>query len=357
MMAIRPSLKSMIAGAILCSLAGSLASAAPTVSSVSGTLSSGQTVTISGSGFGSKPQAQPVLWDDFEGGVSGQLVTGQAAKAGRWDSGTGSDMVTYSTTKPRTGKQSAFHNFMSTQNASLAKNMTFDRLYMDFWMLVEYSGNKSRNFKPWRFYGDSDRLQLDYVWLCNGQLTNRVQENAGWSQGDWGGDTYKNNTWMHVQLIYSQSSPGVANGTIRHYVDSKKHGLDSGAIVTQMKAAQFDQIRIGHYWAKDGISDCPSNPGSRVYVDDVYIDTSWARVELGNASTYAASTQREIQVPSSWADGKISVKFNPGKFSSGSTAYLYVTDANNNTSPGIAIKIGDAATEVKPNPPTSVQVE
>jgi len=341
--------------ALLCSAMAPLAIAAPTVSGVSGTLSSGQTVTVNGSGFGSKPQAAPVLWDSFEGGANGSLIQGAAAAVGKWDTGAGSENPVYSTAKAHSGSKSAQNNFVNNYNSSLAKNMTFTRLYMDFWINADYLDQKSRNFKPWRLYGDNDSYQLDYVWLCDGNLMNRVQESAGFSQGDWGGPNYSDNQWMHIQLVYNESSPNVANGTVRHFINSQVAGNDSGAIMTEKTTAHFDQIRIGHYWDRAAVDACPSNSGATVFVDDVYIDTSWARVELGNASTYSGSTHREVQVASAWADGSIAVKFNPGNFASGSTAYLFVTDANNNTSPGIAVKIGDASSSVQPAPPTSLQ--
>ena len=64
--------RALAAGILLCGVAP-LALGAPAISGVSGTLSSGQTVTISGSGFGTKPQAAPLLWDDFEQGTAGGL--------------------------------------------------------------------------------------------------------------------------------------------------------------------------------------------------------------------------------------------------------------------------------------------
>jgi len=344
--------------AVLCLAAAPvLAVGAPSVSGVSGTLSVGQTVTVSGSGFGTKPVAQPLLWDNFEGGTAGKGIQDVPATIGKWDTGAGSENVTYTKAKAHSGVMASQHNFMTAYNASLSKNVQFSRLYMDFWIMASYIDNKSRNFKPWRFYGPNDDYQLDYVWLCSGGLMNRVQGSAGFSQGDWGGPAYSNGKWMHVQLVYNESSPGVANGTIRHFIDSQVAGLDSGAIMTEKVSAHFNQIRIGHYWDQDAVDNCAANSGATVYVDDVYLDTSWARVELGNASTYAGSTHREIQVPSSWADGSVAIKFNPGNFASGTTAYLYVTDANNNTSAGIPVKIGQTGTAVLPNPPSNVTVQ
>jgi hypothetical protein len=338
----------------VCIAAAPLAFASPSITGVAGGLSAGQTVTITGSGFGSKPQAQPVLWDNFENGTIGKQIQNVPAAIGHWDTGAGSENVTYTDAKAHTGKMAARHDFIKPYIASLSKNMTFTRLYMDFWMVVDYVDIKSRNFKPWRLYGDNDNYQLDYLWMCNNaNALGRVQANAHLEVGSWGGPQYSNGGWMHMQLVYNESSPGQADGTVRHFINSQVAGLDSGAVLTQNVPAHFDQIRIGHYWDQPSDQSCPANGGALVYVDDVYIDTSWARVELGDAPTYAASTHREIQVASSWADGSVSVNFNPGTFVAGSTTYLFVTDANNITSPGIPVKIIGG---VAPEPPNSLSV-
>jgi hypothetical protein len=339
-----------------------LALAGPTVGAVSGTLSAGQTVTIAGSGFGSKPTAAPVLWDNFENGTVGGGLQGAPAAIGTWDTGAGSENVSYSNKAAHSGKQAADHNFVTAYNASLAKNMTFTRLYMDFWMVADYNSIQSRNFKPWRLYGDNDNYQLDYVWLCNSNLMNRVQANTGFSVGDYGGPPYANGQWMHFQVTYQQSSPGQADGAVHHFINSQVAGLDSNSVETETASASFSQIRLGHYWDSNSDDACPSNAGAHVYVDDAYIDTSWARVEIGNAPAYADSTHREIQVAKTWSDGSVTVSFNPGSFSAGSTAYVFVTDPNGNTSAGKPITLGGSSggggtPPVRPNPPTNVTVE
>lgn len=220
--------------------------------------------------------------------------------------------------------------------------MTFSRLYLDYWTAVDYVDRISRNFKPWRLYGNNDTLQLLYGWDCHGPLIQRDMQ--GQSLADWGGPRYEKGKWMHVQLVYQASSPGSLDGTIRHAINSEKAGLDSNAVMTRRQNDSFNQIRIGHYWDRAAVDDCPSNGGAIIYTEDMYIDTSWARVELGNASTYTASTHREIQVPTSWADGSVSVTFHPGTFTAGTTVYLYVTDANNIISPSVPVKIGGSGT-------------
>lgn len=57
--------------AIVLLLTPALAQAAPAVSSVSGTWSHGQTVVITGTNFGAKSPAKPIVWADFEGCTDG----------------------------------------------------------------------------------------------------------------------------------------------------------------------------------------------------------------------------------------------------------------------------------------------
>ena len=105
--------------------------AAPEVTSTSGNFTNGEQVVIRGLNFGFKVTAAPVIWDDFEGGTDGLVLEDQPAQIGRWERGVGSDNVFYSTANPRTGKLSSHHDFVKNFNASLAKNMTVKRLYMD----------------------------------------------------------------------------------------------------------------------------------------------------------------------------------------------------------------------------------
>jgi hypothetical protein len=66
------------------------------------------------------------------------------------------------------------------------------------------------------------------------------------------------------------------------------------------------------------------------FYDNIYIDKSIARIEIGNASTYAASTRREIQVPNLWGNSSIQFVANKGGLSSNQAVYLYVIDSNGN---------------------------
>jgi hypothetical protein len=54
--------------------------AAPVVSGVSGTVAHGQNVTISGSGFGNKSSAAPLVWDNCSGTTITTLWGGRMAR-------------------------------------------------------------------------------------------------------------------------------------------------------------------------------------------------------------------------------------------------------------------------------------
>ena len=226
----------------VCVVAAPLALAAPTISSVAGgPLSAGQPVTITGSGFGTKANAQPVLWDNFEGGAIGKQIQGVPAAIGRWDTGNGSDNVTYTNEKSHSGTGAARHDFMHAYNASLAKNMTFTRLYMDFGWSLTTSISSRATSSP----GVSTETATTFSSIICGcamaPMDWVVHSSTRTFFGGLGGPQYSKGTWMHFQLVYNDSSPGQPNGTVRHFINSQVAGLDSGAAVTETVPAHFDR--------------------------------------------------------------------------------------------------------------------
>src|SRR6056297_2901852 len=83
------------------------ASGTPTVAAYSGTLAGGEVVTISGSNFGSKVPAAPLLWDTFENGTVGVSPQSQPAVVGNWDSELGSWNVSYTNARAYGGSGKA----------------------------------------------------------------------------------------------------------------------------------------------------------------------------------------------------------------------------------------------------------
>lgn len=315
--------------------------AAPIVSSVSGTVGQGQTITISGSAFGTKPQAAPIVFDDFENGTG--RVEGKPAVQGSWGSGDWSYAVSYSTTQPLQGSKVAYHAFNSTDyNASLYVDpANIPAIYMDFWMrAVPKSSSLTRNFKPWRVYGPNDASTANDVVFC---------DSPGWVGLESGGGGWIQrarvwNQWEHYQIAIKFGSNGLFTQHRDGIADLIRLGITAGG--------DPQGVRIGHYWATSADGNCPTNPGADVYTDLVYVDNTLARVVLGDQPVFDASRVMAIQIPSAWSSNQITAKVNTARFASGSTAYVFVVDANNVASPGFRVTVGQGS--VTPNPPTDV---
>jgi len=332
--------------------------AAPVVTAAEGTFAAGSAVTLRGSGFGAKPTAAPLVYDSFEAGTLGAKVLTNRATVGQWDTGAGYDVGVYASDQAWAGAKSVkLSTAGGVYNLSLAKNGSFSTLYMDWHVRIHYQSVPSRNYKPFRLYGANDAMQLNSVILCNG--SGMSVEAGGSSSFWWDATGYSQDKWQHYQVALKESSAaGRADGIVKMYIDGVLVSTHTG-VVTRSSSAHWDQIRIGHYWASDGVPDCPANAGANIWLDDVFIDTSWARVEIGNAPTYAASSRREIQIPTAWADGTVGITVNPGAFSAGTGAYLYVTDAAGNTNAaGYPVTIGGGAVPPPlPGVPTNLHVQ
>lgn len=287
-----------------------------------------------------------MVWDSFETGTPSELIAGNSAVFGTWGSGAGSEVPVYSREIPHSGIGCA----AIRNTGSLCQNTTFGRLYMDFWLFIDYDVNKSRNYKPWRFYGENDNLQLNYVWYCSGQSMTYFH-GPSLSVNDWHGIGYDNQNWYHFQLEYLESDPGQANGRVRQWINGVISNDYTG--ITRMTDVHFNQIRVGHYWARDGVEGCPINPGANLYFDDVYIDNTWTRSEIGDSPVYSQCSHKEIQIPLAWSDGIVTIQVNQGSFGPGDEVYLFVMNQDGVMNPtGLSLTLGAPTENINyPGPP------
>jgi len=294
--------------------------AAPSITNVADPSTDGIDIIIEGSGFGTKAAA-PYKWDNFEGGAVGTTVKG-------W----GTTTATYSKDVSRGGGVASKHDFVKNYNVSLnLDDIAYTTVYMDFWLYIDLVANESRNFKPWRLYGNNDKLEIFDNDYCNRssmlQWYDLANSSSAISVKYHSSQLSKNGVWKHYQVEIVESSVGGADGRVRQYIDGNLDLVSAIPATTRYTSAHYNQIRIGHYYAKDGDSLCPSNPGAYVYLDDVYVDTSLARVEIGNNPDYSKCTHREIQIPSKWSSTSIELGSMRGDFS-GENPYLFVVDGS-----------------------------
>jgi hypothetical protein len=122
---------------------------------------------------------------------------------------------------------------------------------------------------------------------------------------------------------------------------------------------------LGGFWKQGvcGNTQDDLNDNACRFFDDVYVDTTLARVILGNAAEYSSCTILEPQIPSTWSANSITVMVNQGAISS-SQAYLYVFDVNNtHNNRGFPVTIGGSSSpppgespDNPPSPPTGLKI-
>lgn len=308
----------------------------------------GSSLTIYGSGFGSKSTAAPLIWDNFESGT-GTIDSGDPATVGTWDAEAVEYRASYSSDYAHAGSRCAkTENLASVGHSQrLRKDFVSDIVYLDYWCRVHYLDNKSRNWKTWILYSDNGDLQCNWVYFCNGSALTRYDGTGSLNTNSWSELDYNNDTWMHFSLAFRASTPNVADGAIYHYINEQIAGLASSSVITRNTDHGYDLLTIGELWQFDAVGECQANSGAYVYIDDVYIDTTWARVVVGDAPTWENCTHKEMQIPhTTWNATTIQVTVNRGTFGATDTAYLYVVDsAGAVNSSGYEITFGEEEDE------------
>ena len=354
------------------------AHAAPSISSVSGTISNGSEVTVAGSSFGTG--ATILTWDNFEAHTTGTDLAGGSltpvtTATGNWTTfklSPSTDPVEISTTRAHGGSKSVFIDWTSETINSFGWDGKgpYSQLYISYWryMTGTYSTSDPDNHKQFYLYGTNTCSGLNeapqgmplmpqgsstwgyYVNNSTSQPnysgTNNLSSNSTYGTGNtktWSNTSNAWNRWEFWQKINSSYSctPGSnCDGELTYWVDATKI-YERDDYKFAFCSGSWKGFRLGHM-AQGMVGS------AEAWFDDVYIATSPARVEVGNASTWSACTHREIQPFTSWATGSISVTFNQGSFANGSTAYVYVVDSAGDISSGSAITIGGSDT----TPPT-----
>ncbi len=317
--------------------------AAPSISSVSGTVANGQVITVSGSSFGSGPNV--LLFNDFEGGANGSTIaTGSgSAKVGQWAS---SQLApTYSNSQKVSGNLAGhFNNHFGS--APYYNNLTAlipaqNKVFLSYWQLIDaWPTNTTQTDMNWKAVWlmntgttDYDMMIPQYLGTLPGASTGFYDSNFLDSQcrGQthvWGPDTALS-TWRRIWIFVDATTDG-------NYIQSWEMTRGGGIVQVATSANSASSCWFGNYsgsFAKvvlNGYMPNANTTQSNAYWDDVYIaygDNAMARVEIGNAPTYNACTNLTLATPTSWTASSISATVWQGSFTAGSSAYLYVVDS------------------------------
>lgn len=330
----------------------SKALAAPSVSSVSGTISDGQTVTVSGSSFSSN-SAVGTSKLEFIGGAGGPIESGTVGAPlvrANWDADWAVNDSLASDSK----------HFATDQYHSGAKSLKTTVLPATKWNgAMSYrlpTASSSLFFSHWVRH---DTGVTDGQWkMLRLSLTNTVVDGQAIVFSTWPGvQSYATDTIASRTLWVPESSyPAMDNKWYR-----MDYWINGSAITTtrwQPGGAKVTAATTGwtsRNWAylvwQDyvGNSQTKDTTATNIWHDDVFVQAdTQARIEVCDASTWANSKQCEIQYPTSWSNTSANIKFNKGSLSG--TAYLYVIDANGAASNGQQIVIGSVGVSQPPAP-------
>jgi hypothetical protein len=350
---------------------------APIVLQVSGTLNHKSTITISGTGFGSKPTAAPLVWDDASGNNFG----------GKWDGAWPDQLPGYNTgyygpmrgVDPPHSHDSRF--IAGAHAASNGANAGYDVV---FWKSISlqpfpfylYVSWYQRDDDKWVFGGDNNLKLFAYSVCCTayenpndwfllygpphpGSSSDTGQQ---WTIGDNGHslqqpDANGHNAWwanaanpMGGRWSKVEVAIKVTNQT-NGYVRVWENGQQVLGYVGSTDKYAGDQRSIGiGGFARMQV------PQNWRYFADPYMDTTLSRVVLADKPVLAQATIVENQIPTSWSDSSITATVNLGQFFQGNTAYLFVVDSSGTVSAtGLPVTAGGSAQAI-PEPPSVVGV-
>jgi chitodextrinase len=334
----------------------------PAISSVTGVFAHGQPIAITGSSFGSKSHPGPMLWDDFDSGSAGATVAGPAGgvapllrqgnlsgytewiRDGGGSYATQSIIFNNSSPKPSSSLH-ARATFSSSSYWGLNLYVPYDNfttgneLYVSFYYRMTRTGSLfPRQSKVWIAYNSNweDRAYFSTAYNnCeSGPFRTHRTQNTDESYFNLAG-TATSGEWLRFESYLKQSSAGGANGAWRQVAYRPTLATPTKEVVSKTSYLMRTTTDNWTQWTFGGAywSMCGSSDTGTIDIDDFYMDSTQARVEICNASTLAASTRCELQLPSAWSDGSIAATFKKGTLPSSSSAYVYVINSAGDVNP------------------------
>jgi hypothetical protein len=343
---------------------------APSIGNVSGVFIEAATgIEIAGSGFGVQDSSPEFLKDNIAAGAPGN----EFSKL-NWSQFYTTNKAVYTSDESHSGNNSILFSFTESSSCGLMYDhgSTVNEFYLTAWIKLVKSDTQTRfQWKNWRLKNTNDyHVALDDhsgiigdcwwganpgIWgnadvqiYCDGSA---LQDEKATLESD----AFLFDTWQRIEAYYEKSDTGTENGQF----EWRRIGRSSGEVIVSNYTAMThtadcsDQLwrylLLGHYY---GNLSGGEGRDMKIYYDDVYLSSTQARVEIGDALTWENCTHREIQVPTAWSSSSITVTVNQGSFKNGDSAYLFVVDGDGNVSNGYPITIGNAP----PSPPSGLKI-
>ena len=380
-------------------LTAQTALAAPLITSISGTYNSGQSVVINGSSFGTKTIASPNKFNNMESETIGTIPSDEMISTGTTPHGLVKNNLAHDGTKSLEFDYSATSvngsHGMDWQRNILDLGATADKIYLTAWVYLDYGTSNSTQWQwksftitssPKGYYDlnptypstnlpysadayNTTTVFMNYWWNGTAAYFDPANGKYGWFNNHGQAYNYDNvttfrnqeavsptgaptdallwNQWQRLEFYAQRSSaPSTADGIWREQrIGRSGYTFNYNNVMTHL--AGNDSWRyVTLSSALESVYDGTAN--LKIYMDDVYVDTTQARVELCDSSTWSARTHCEIQPATAWSDTGATITLNQGSFTNGTTAYLYVVDSAGNTSNGQQVTIGSGSVDTTP---------
>lgn len=327
---------------------------------IAGVTISGNSLNINGKEFGAKPNPAPIRFDNFEKLTVGNDV---ASETGWWSnsSNAGNAMKVsndYSISGQNSAKATQLGNELS--NPMLMRNnigfADTKKVLVSFWFRwkwPEWTGGtpyEGVQYKLWRVAASLDTngnvhypaindfkwKGATYTWNTLGLTYTSTSALGSYSSVHFPNDSVVDNTWYNVVLMVNQGTKGVANGSYKAYL-SKASGpyteiaSATNILIIDSYGDYINAIKLDNYIDKNNdniVAQGATIANNGIYFDDIYIDNTFSRIEIGDSPEYQNCTKRIIQIPSAWTDTSVTATLNQGNFTSGQTTYLYLVNSS-----------------------------
>lgn len=334
------------------------------VTNVEGDIFGDSQLVITGSGFGAKSPAAPVLWDrltNVQGYLDRNVADGDPLPVRRESGGSSGGpgdcpecpwhdngsiyggMTYYNTDTPRTPGGATYHN-VGGGIMSDPGTVYDDYLYVSWWFRTSgtFNGVSAKFIRVWH---DASGIWEEgrQAWTYNQYFPG--MNGSVWT--NWGGHTGEFN---HMELEmdfrdYDINQYGVETASVNgvEVVSDIRTGTDIAGPMTYVRLMGCDP-NIPEYVE-----------GYEFDWTDIYIDTTPARVLVSDSPSFGGPSHTEIQIPVEWEHNRIVVDAIPGEFHQTVTLYLYVIDPDG--VPSGAFELGGSVVDLGiPGPPGTVSL-
>lgn len=318
---------------------------APSVTLVSGGSNNGDILTISGTGFDTKTRSKPWLYADFQSdnnphsslsfNTAWAQIQNRAYSSSNVRWGSGVSVSTWSnassTTKPTTFRIPSYSTTYGT------------KMMFSYWVrsTVNYLANTGGTAENWKFgmriwkgpgatgypnitiaslsEGETEsapRVQMEDWTVTTGQDRNTLGGAAAWG--------FPTSTWrQETFFLQLNSGLSLADGVFL----AKKNNSIARNNTTWRYNHTTRPDHITTPYVQHVIANANLPLPCDVWYSDIYSDDSWNHVVIGNASTFSACTQLEVQPYTGWTSTSITVARRNGTISG--SQWLYVIDNSN----------------------------